>query len=304
MKKLICFLTKEVTIKALRIAFLVCVFLSIILTMRLFIAKTPKNTIKAEFVAYASEGTATPTPFQPIPPTGTHIPTPTSTPVVNQYDFNGVRFDLVDELLGNYGSIEEKEKALKEDILFYPNDAKNVSLTFYFPDGQTIKVKFLPIPYHNWMDDEEGEDFGQYCPVGSHKGCVYASDGHITIVVHSGCAGSDTLPAERLRARLEKTEICQFPKISPTGYKDHEGMPIDLSQGQMSLNLSLLLIEYVPPEEISKLTSMAARDLAENIGVENFSPMKRQIYLITSARGQTTVYSPNFASGRWFGTLE
>lgn len=246
----------------------------------------------SEVKVAAAETISTPAPTVTLLPTATTIPstpTITPTPIADQYDFDGINFGLISEfeILNGPG--------------FQNEDSKNATLRLNFPDDQMVELSFLPIPYFDWM----GEYFWKYCPFESKKGCVYAQDGNLTINVHTGCVKGDPEPAvaEELGAVLDSRALCGYPSIAPdpSHYKAAEGSSGTLIQGYDSLEVTLLQVEYIPPEKLNEFSiSLAPSDIAEFIGRKEGN--KRLIYLITSSRLKGC--EPEFSCGRWLLILE
>lgn len=245
-----------------------------------------------EEVAYASIGTATPTPFQPIPPTliPSATPIPSPTPILNPYDFEGINFGIVSEM------------ELLTGIKFNPNDKRNITIRFDFPDGTVIEVKFLPIPYFDWMEDK----FDEHCSTKSGRACIYPEEGHLSIKVHSGCDPyPKALVGEDLRVFLEGWERCDFPL--PLEDDEYLKRQTKLKEAAVSLindnfvleGLRVVWVENFPQDKVKKYSKSYDPFHLFGLITEKWKPTYGERYILLHTSGREKGCVPEYSCDRW-----
>ena len=250
-----------------------------------------REEVSGVSVAVVPTGTPAPTPTKPTTPTPIPNP-PTATPIVNPYDFGGVRFDLV------------SEEEITNGVAFSNTDPRIVAFQFTFQDGSYFVIKLLLIRYFEWM-----EDLNTFCVAGSYKGCVYSDGVHLTIKVHSGCLGGQPLAAESLRVRLEDWGMCGFaaPLTSEEEkerIKNLKDSSVTLFSGFGEVPLFVEWIEHVPKEKVEEFS----RDfnpgyLLSLMETEDWKPDPDERYLILRTSGRERGCEPEYSCDRWLIVL-
>lgn len=233
--------------------------------------------------------TSTPLAIPSFTPSPT-ISVVTPTPVIDPFDFAGVRFDGVSEL------------EILDGVFFSKEDPRIATIIIELPDGSYATLSFLPITYFQWMGEE---NFGMYCLFKSGKGCVFNSGGNLTILVHTGCKKDDPVPAvaEYLGAYLDDRTLCGYPKRAPkpSHYETVLSSTARILQGDTAVEALVVHVEYVPPERLAEFSqSMESSHIADYIGRKEVE--ERLIYLITSSRLRGC--EPEYSCGRWLLVLK